>query len=298
MSLLLWITPVLATPLVFYMLPRKLKRWILLKTFLNDTQKPQSDITYEAAILPHSELKQISENLWIVSGTLPQPGPKFNRNMTIFRIPKTNKLVLHSVICLNQTVREVLDSLGKVSYIIVPSSMHRLDARHYQKMYPKAKVVCPEGARSKMNGWVDIDNSVENILDTSSDYMGIKWLRVDGATASDKKPIELVYLLDLEDAENSKALCCSDIFFNINPESADFVTKMIGSANGFGMTSIGMIMAEDPGRVQQWILKQFFENENKSDCNISCIIVGHGDVILGNEQVKHALTNAARKLSS
>jgi len=73
---------------------------------------------------------------------------------------------------------------------------------------------------------------------------------------------------------------------------------MIGSANGFGMTSIGMIMAEDPGRVQQWILKQFFENENKSDCNISCIIVGHGDVILGNEQVKHALTNAARKLSS
>mmetsp|Transcript_12817 Transcript_12817/g.14709 ORF Transcript_12817/g.14709 Transcript_12817/m.14709 type:complete len:212 (-) Transcript_12817:1398-2033(-) len=211
--------------------------------------------------------------------------------MTIFRIPASKQLVLHSVVCLKPEVRKKMELLGEVTYVIVPSSMHRLDAPHYQSFYPEAKFLCPEAALEKMNGWVNIHNTVESVFHGASN-LGIHFQCVEGCH---EKVNELAYILSLENPEKSKALLVTDLFFNIDPNKADFVTKMIGSANGFGVTAIGQYMADNPLKIQRWIIDTLINCPGKS--LIDFIIVGHGEVIEGKQNVVNALTKAATSLS-
>ncbi|KAJ3088434.1 hypothetical protein HK102_008753 [Quaeritorhiza haematococci] len=84
--------------------------------------------------------------------------------MTIYRIPKTRKLVLHSVIRLDDSTMNELDRLGTVEIILVPSGMHRMDAAWYGQRYPQARIVCPRGEQEQVEEVVKVHASSEDVF--------------------------------------------------------------------------------------------------------------------------------------
>jgi hypothetical protein len=78
------------------------------------------------------------------------------RVMTVVRLGD-GKLLIHSAIAMGAEAQAELDSLGEPSYLIVPNPGHRLDAAAYKRRYPKIRVFCPRGARSKVSEVVPVD---------------------------------------------------------------------------------------------------------------------------------------------
>jgi hypothetical protein len=104
-------------------------------------------------VLPHRPLEKLAENLWRVEGDLEKLPLK--RVMAVAR-REDGDLVIHNAIALSEPEMAELESLGKVSYLIVPSGFHRMDARRFLDRYPQARVVCPSGARKKVEEVVPV----------------------------------------------------------------------------------------------------------------------------------------------
>jgi hypothetical protein len=111
-------------------------------------------------ILPHDDLEELAPGLWSVTGRLPFP---LKRNMTVYRM-KDGTLLLHSVIALNDAGLARLDSLGKPSVMIVPSTGHRMDAPFYKSRYPALRVLAPAAARAKVEQVIAVDATCEEAL--------------------------------------------------------------------------------------------------------------------------------------
>jgi hypothetical protein len=103
-------------------------------------------------VLRHKPIERISENVWRVEGALPH-GP-MTRVMTLVRLPD-RRVVVHSAITLDDASLKEVEAWGTPS--IVPNDRHRLDAAAYKTRYPDAQVVCPPGARSKVEDKVHVD---------------------------------------------------------------------------------------------------------------------------------------------
>jgi hypothetical protein len=122
-------------------------------------------------VLPHRPIEKLSDDLWIVEGDLPH-GP-MPRTMTLVRLPD-RRIIVHSAIALGERSMREIDEWGDVAFIIVPNDHHRLDPAAYRERYPKAQIVCPPGARSKIEEKVKVDA-------TSLDVAGVRYAMLDGS---------------------------------------------------------------------------------------------------------------------
>ena len=75
-------------------------------------------------IFPHGELHRVSNNTWQVEGSQGMP---LKRNMTVHRLAD-GRLVLYSVVALDEPGMRALEALGTPWLMIVPGS-HTLAAR-------------------------------------------------------------------------------------------------------------------------------------------------------------------------
>ncbi|MCC6213231.1 MAG: hypothetical protein IT376_00040 [Polyangiaceae bacterium] len=108
-------------------------------------------------VLPHAPLEPIGEELWQVVGDLPDMPLK--RIMTIARL-RDGRLVVHNAIALEPVEMARLEALGEPAILVVPNGWHRLDAPRFAARYPKLRVLCPAGARRK----------VEKVVTVAGDY--------------------------------------------------------------------------------------------------------------------------------
>src|SRR5262245_44171083 len=104
--------------------------------------KPFRDWT----VLPHGELVRLDTNLFCVDGLIHLPTGDFERRMTVVRLASTG-LVIYSAIALSEAQMHMLESFGTPTYLVVPSALHRMDARIWKDRYPALLVVAPAGAR-------------------------------------------------------------------------------------------------------------------------------------------------------
>jgi len=274
-------------PVALYFSPRWVKRHLILRLFASfgSSSPPQERPTYAGSVLPHGPLLKIETNVWCVQGTLPQPGPKFNRNMTIYRVPNSRKLVVHSAVCLNPEAKAQVEALGDICVVIVPNPYHRLDVIQYHEAYPNATFACPKDMIEKLDGWVPNVKAIEEVIEADGD-LGMLYKEPVGAA---DKHIELIYLLKVESAEARWCLICTDLYFNIETKDADFITKAIGSSGAFGPTLLGRTLASDLAAFRAWTASLA---SSESTNVISSIIVGHGSIIQGVEQVQKKLAQA------
>jgi hypothetical protein len=98
-------------------------------------------------VLGHEPIEKLSTELWRVEGGL--PGMPLKRVMTIAK-KASGGLVVHNAIALDDAAMADVDGWGAVTEILVPNGYHRLDAKVFADRYPKARVLCPAGARKKV----------------------------------------------------------------------------------------------------------------------------------------------------
>jgi hypothetical protein len=107
-------------------------------------------------VMPHGRLTQIEENLLSVTGELQLPLTPVTRRMTAARL-NDGRLVIYSAIALREAEMKALEAYGRPSFLIVPSALHRMDAKIWKDRYPDIQVIAPEGARAKVEEVVHVD---------------------------------------------------------------------------------------------------------------------------------------------
>lgn len=110
-------------------------------------------------VLPHQPIEVLADNLWRVEGGLDNMPLK--RVMTIVR-RADGGLVVHNAIALDDESMARVDAWGPVQFLVVPNGFHRLDAKIFKDRYPGATVLCPRGARAKVEEVVAVDGAYED----------------------------------------------------------------------------------------------------------------------------------------
>lgn len=118
----------------------------------------------EWTVLPHGKLIRIDDNILSVVGDLHMPIGDFPRRMNVVRL-SDGKLVIFSAIALDEAEMTALETFGRPCYLIVPSDIHRMDAKIWKERYPELIVIAPSGARDKVEKIVHVDQTTATFDD-------------------------------------------------------------------------------------------------------------------------------------
>jgi hypothetical protein len=132
---------------------------------------PKANPTW--TVLPHRALEKLEPNLWRVEGDLPRGG---TRVMTLVKLA-SGGLLVHNAIALEAELMTEIEAFGTPEILVVPNGFHRLDAKVFKDRYPKARVLCPAGARKKVAQVIAVDGTFD---DGPSDP-GVRLFHLDGA---------------------------------------------------------------------------------------------------------------------
>ena len=170
-------------------------------------------------VRPHGSLEKISERLWRVEGDL--DGIPMKRVMAIAR-RSDGGLVIHNGVALGDAEMAEIDAWGKVAAIIVPNGYHRLDAKVFHDRYPDARVVCPSGARAKVEKLVPVSGTYE---DEPADE-NVQLETLDGTKQGEGAMI-------VRDASGT-SLVLNDAVFNMphGPGFTGFVIRRLAGSSG------------------------------------------------------------------
>ncbi len=105
-------------------------------------------------VLPYEPIERLAENLWRVEGTL--SNMPLRRVMTLARM-NDGRLVIHNAIALHDAQMREIEAWGTPAFLVVPNGYHRLDAPAFKQRYPALRVVCPRGARKRVQQVVAVD---------------------------------------------------------------------------------------------------------------------------------------------
>jgi hypothetical protein len=121
----------------------------------------------------HSPIAEIEDGILTVTGELKMPLTHFERRMTIVRL-QDRRLLIYRAIALDEIEMARLEAYGTPAFLIVPSDMHRLDARIWKDRYPSAQVVAPEGAREKVEEVVHVDTTQPDFGDPNVSFVAVR----------------------------------------------------------------------------------------------------------------------------
>lgn len=190
-------------------------------------------------IFPHGQPEQITPVLWEVSGSLPFP---LERKMVIHRLAD-GTLLLHNVVAMNDEGMKALEALGRPSVMVVPHTMHTMDAPFYAERYPGMKVVTTKGITDKLAGKVKVDASPHEALPS----LGIHPHQIPGM-----KYDEVVLDVPTGDPEGGRALLFTDIVGCGKPKG--LLMRMLGPPNGRGVPRIAKLrQISDKARVAAFL---------------------------------------------
>ena len=105
---------------------------------------------------PHGPLKRLDTGLFTVAGEVVMPLGRFPRRMTVAAL-SGGRVAIWSAIPLREHEMAEIEAMGEVAFLIVPGPGHRLDIAPWKARYPKARVVCPPGARKRVEEVVPVD---------------------------------------------------------------------------------------------------------------------------------------------
>ena len=106
------------------------------------------------------ELIPLSKNIWTAEGSLRFAGMEFGTRMTVIRL-STGALLLHSPVRINDTLREEIDSLGEVKFVVAPNKFHHLRIKDCRELYPEAQLWGAPGLPEKRRD-IKFDGIIED----------------------------------------------------------------------------------------------------------------------------------------
>ncbi len=135
-------------------------------------QSPMPKIHQEWTVLPHGRLMEVDPNLWTVTGNLHMLFADLPRRMTVVRLAG-GRLLVFSAIALDESGMRMLESYGRLTFLVVPSGKHRLDAKIWKERYPALQVVVPEGSRRKLEEVVPVDTTEPRFEDPNVEFVTV-----------------------------------------------------------------------------------------------------------------------------
>jgi hypothetical protein len=189
---------------------------------------------------------------------------------------KDGGLVIHNAIALGPHEMKELEAFGEPKLLVVPNGFHRQDARIYKERYPALRVVCPAGARKRVQQVVHVDAPLDDVC--GDDNVTIE--NVDGAkqegviTVRSGDKVSLVFCDLVLNLPPSKGL----MGFFLAPTgrlSVPRVVRWIGMSNRDAIADRLSRLADLPG--------------------LTRVLVGHGQT--KSENAGQALKAAAQELA-
>jgi hypothetical protein len=225
-------------------------------------------------VLEHRPIEKLSDKIWSVEGSLPKGSTR--RIMALVKL-NGERLLVHNAIALTDSEMAEVERWGKPAYLVVPNGFHRQDAYIWKQRYPELRVLCPAGARAKVEREVPVDGSyTEDLRDASVQLF--HW-----RGSKDREGAVLVREAD------RATLIINDMLLNL-PKLGGMMGLMLGPT---GVASVP--------RVMRWLLlkdtRAFKQHllELAQTPGLGRILVGHGPTIEGSAAA--SLKQAAERLS-
>jgi hypothetical protein len=174
-------------------------------------------------VLPHGDLEKLADNLYTVVGKLPMPIGETTRRMTIARLAG-DRLLIYSAIALDDRRMVKLEALGIPAFLIVPSAIHRLDAKPWKLRYPQLQVIAPPSATDKVTEIVTVDTTSVDLIELQDPRVKIEVVPGTGGR-------ELSMTVE---TATGRTLVVNDLIFNM-PEMkglAGWGLKLLGFGPG------------------------------------------------------------------
>lgn len=215
-------------------------------------------------VFPHGSVDSVDDGILTVEGEILMPLGRFPRRMTVVAL-STGQTVVFSPVPLHEPAMRRIESLGEPGFMVVPNGFHRLDARAWKKRYPQIRVVCPPGAKKRVEEAVPVDAVIDVLGDPS-----VRFIVLEG-TREAESALSVV-------RSGGKTLVLNDIISNIrHPKGlgANIMARLFG----FGVKHPQM------AREVRWLLakdkpalaRQLRAWADESD--LRRIIVSHGEII-------------------
>ncbi len=156
-------------------------------------------------------LRQIAAHLWVAEQPLRYAGFEMGRRMAVVQL-SGDRLLVHSPVELSHQVRDELDDLGEVSFVVPASILHgHLHMEQYREAYPQARLFGVPGLERKhpdlrFDG--ELGASPEPAWSDELDQKPFEGHRVAGRVLNE---IEFFH-------RKTRTLIAGDLCFNIGPD--------------------------------------------------------------------------------
>ena len=217
-----------------------------------------NDVFTDAA----APLRHLAENLWVVERAQTFYSLPVGTRMTVIRL-SGERLLLHSPVVLDQQLREQLDSLGRVSFVVAPNRVHHLYAGEVASAYPEARLWLAPGLARKRPDLV-----FEAVL---TDEAPAEWRGEVDQVFFRGRPYENEVTF-FHRASRTLVLC--DLAFNFGPRTATptrILMKLIRSYGRLAPSKLDPLLIRDRVAARESL-------ERILSWDFDRIIVSHGDV--------------------
>ena len=235
----------------------------------------------EWTVLPHGKLTRLEDNLSTVTGLLRMPPMgDVERRMTVVRLVD-GRSVVYSAIALDEAEMSALESFGPPAYLIVPSDIHRMDAKIWKKRYPEMIVVAPAAAREKVEEIVQVDATFMDFGDPA--------VRLVAVPGTGERELALVV-----ETGDGTTLVLNDIIFNLanRPGLSGWLFKTVGLTGDKPGIPLPIRMRQVTDRR---VLRAQLERWSHIP-NLKRVIVSHGNIIA--KDAAHVLGRIAEDLAA
>lgn len=121
-------------------------------------------------VFPHGPVEMIDDGILTVQGEIRMPLGRFPRRMTVVAL-QGGRTAVFSPVALHEAEMRQIEEFGMLSFLIIPNGFHRLDSRIWKERYPHVKVICPPGAKSRVEQAVAIDATSDILADTAVEFV-------------------------------------------------------------------------------------------------------------------------------
>jgi hypothetical protein len=238
--------------------------------FVSDEDRPfVHDADYIAnGLKADSSCQQVGDDIWVVeSFYFPFGGLYQSEQNMIVVCLEDGGLALVNPVELNDTIREGLQKLGSVRYLITPTEKHHKFIGAYQEAYPEAKLYGPQSHQGKE----DVSQlKYEGFLNDKEPFLPEAFEQV----TTQGHNMNETFLIH----KKSKSLIVSDMTINCRELSVPFFRFwcwLWGGAGKFGPLGYHFVMVQDKEAV-----RKAFEQVVEKD--FAQIVPVHGKVLKDN----------------
>lgn len=236
-----------------------------------------SPAEWQREVFPHSALRMLAPDLWVVQGGF--PAAKLPRNMIVYRFDN-DRLLLHSVVALNEESMQILEALGKPSVMVIPHWDHWAHIAAYKKRYPNIDVVCPQASKARVERRLQVEQVCERYFPRA----GIHFYTPPGIA-----PVEGI--LELPLTAGKAALVMNDLITNV-PHQPGFYGKLLRLTGSTGRPRVIPIVRRQLKVKRRIVQEYLIELSQRND--ISVLATSHGECLVND--ISETLRAVARDL--